>query len=69
MNKRDKTIVRWVEDNRPDLVDHITHILSAPAGDSLEGIQLCMSIAFEAGRTFQFNNPSTTLHDPNIYLK
>lgn len=69
MNKRDRAIITWVQRNRPDIESHITHCLTAPSGSPLEGVQLCMALAFEAGRLFQFNNPKATLHNPNIYLE
>lgn len=73
MNTRDQAILAWVENTRPDIVDHINKILEGsstnPPQREAQGLHFLLVIGFEAGRRFQAKNQSAPLDNPNIYAR
>lgn len=55
------TIERWVRENRKDLIPMIGRMKTENA------FILLLSIGFESGRQFQFENPRFPLGDPSGY--
>jgi hypothetical protein len=69
MNKRDQAIMAWVRVHRADLLEHFERIIDDGAsGDPrAAGLYLILTVAFEAGRQFQADDPGAELDNPNIY--
>lgn len=63
MDNRYRYILKWAEENRPDLNPH-AHIL--PAFDKA-GIACLLQISFEAGRIFQSEH-SDAVNGPMDYM-
>lgn len=50
-----QAILDWVEKNRPDCLKHVEQLVNN------DGFILIMTMAFEAGRTFQKANPKAPM--------
>ncbi len=65
MRKREKAILKWCQEHRPDLVDTMKKVIEK----NDNAIILITSTAFEAGRQFQFENPKLQPNQPGQYLE
>lgn len=63
MSKREDSIIAWCEKHRPDVTEIMKKILESRREDLL----LLESIAFEAGRQFQKENPTLEPNNPHQY--
>ncbi len=66
MNKRNEIILRWLEERRPDLVSCIKNELEK-SKETDNTISLMLSIGFESGRLFQYENPLVELNNRGVY--
>ena len=55
MAENEKAIKNWVMKNRPDLLPTINDVYASPV---FEGVQVFLAIGYEAGRMFQYENPT-----------
>lgn len=67
LNKRDRAILSWVEENRPDILAQVIGVFEL-SGNSGQAFNLIMSVSFEAGRQFQVDNSVIPLNSPGYYL-
>ena len=56
-----QAILEWVKKNRPDCLEYVEQLVTS------DGPILLMTMAFEAGRTFQKKNPKAPM-DGSAYL-
>ena len=59
-NKRDEAVLKWVKENRPNLIDLLEDVLAPGTRlitKQVDNLYLILSIGFEAGRQFQRDNP------------
>lgn len=70
MNLRDKAILNWVNKTHSNLTPLFNKAIGEMDGSNpiTDGLRLIASIAFEAGRQFQIDNPKLELDNPNVYL-
>ncbi|MBU1179990.1 hypothetical protein KJ885_03530 [Patescibacteria group bacterium] len=58
MAKNFDAIKKWVEKNRPDLMQQLSPIFDGTAQrKTTDAFILLLSVGFEAGRQFQIDNP------------
>lgn len=57
-------VKKWVAKNRPIDLSRVTVICDSLTGGKSDAIALLMTIAFEAGRTYQAENPNSPLDVP-----
>lgn len=67
MNKRDEAILSWLEEKRKDMVEVFERVFKEPEVPANKLIYFAMSVAFEAGRTFQHKNSLLELNNPSVY--
>ena len=60
--KNAQAIKNWIEKNRPDMAHQIDALMENDA------MILLLTIGFEAGRNFQFENPTLEINRPSVYL-
>lgn len=70
MNKRNKAIVDWIKEHRPDCSANVSKLIKQfgdePNNQQVQAVMLLMMFGFEAGRQFQHDtNPE--LNNPNVY--
>jgi hypothetical protein len=63
--KNQQAIIDWCRANRPDCASDVEKIVDGAGGD---GPILLMTLAFEAGRKFQTENPTMPLRSGSHYL-